>query len=189
MTYRLLLAAALSVSPPPPLPPRPPRQPLTLERVFAAPSLSGPVPRMVSCRPTPPRHPASHRPTMSSATPCASSPLRHMRMLVDSKKVAAARAHAARMQRERARTASLKGIVTYDWAPDGKSLLVPSTATSISPPRRPGPPADHHQPPTRRLAKPCAFVPFLATSSRPRPRHAAPPRSPTAARHVQLGPR
>ena len=49
------------------------------------------------------------------------------RMLVDSKKFAtgAELSEAERMQRERARIANLTGIVAYDWAPDGKSLLVP----------------------------------------------------------------
>ncbi|MFX4543503.1 hypothetical protein ABTA76_19840, partial [Acinetobacter baumannii] len=32
---------------------------------------------------------------------------------------------AEKMQRERARIAGSKGIVAYDWAPDGKTILVP----------------------------------------------------------------
>src|SRR3569833_3909348 len=48
-------------------------------------------------------------------------------MLVDSKKAGtgAELSAAEKMQRERARIGGQKGIVTYDWAPDGKSLLVP----------------------------------------------------------------
>ena len=49
------------------------------------------------------------------------------RMLVDSKKFAtgAKLSEAERMQRERARIANLTGIVAYDWAPDGRSIVVP----------------------------------------------------------------
>ena len=49
------------------------------------------------------------------------------RMLVDSKKVGsgAELSEAEKMQRERARIGGLRGIVTYDWAPDGRSILVP----------------------------------------------------------------
>ena len=48
-------------------------------------------------------------------------------MLVDSEKLGsgAAMSEAEKMQRERKGTVSLKGIVTYDWSPDGKSILVP----------------------------------------------------------------
>ena len=49
------------------------------------------------------------------------------RLLVDSKKLGtgAELSEAERMQRERARIGSLTGIVSYDWAADGKHLLVP----------------------------------------------------------------
>lgn len=49
------------------------------------------------------------------------------RMLVDSKTVGsgAELSEAEKMERERARLSGLKGIVAYDWAPDGKHLLVP----------------------------------------------------------------
>ena len=48
-------------------------------------------------------------------------------MLVDSEKLGSGQAmsEAEKMQRERKGTVSLKGIVTYDWSPDGKSILVP----------------------------------------------------------------
>ena len=48
-------------------------------------------------------------------------------MLVDSEKLGsgAALSEAEKMQRERKGTVSLKGIVTYDWSADGKSILVP----------------------------------------------------------------
>ena len=49
------------------------------------------------------------------------------RMLVDSKRVGsgAELSEAEKMQRERARIGGSKGIVAYDWAPDGRSILVP----------------------------------------------------------------
>ena len=48
-------------------------------------------------------------------------------MLVDSEKLGSnqAMSEAEKMQRERKGTVSLKGIVTYDWSSDGKSILVP----------------------------------------------------------------
>jgi dipeptidyl-peptidase-4 len=49
------------------------------------------------------------------------------RMLVDSLKLGsgAALSEAEKMQRERARIGGTRGIVSYDWSPDGKRLLVP----------------------------------------------------------------
>jgi len=49
------------------------------------------------------------------------------RMLVDSKRVGtgAELSEAEKMQRERMRIGGEKGIVSYDWAPDGQHLLVP----------------------------------------------------------------
>ncbi|WP_375396008.1 S9 family peptidase [uncultured Sphingomonas sp.] len=49
------------------------------------------------------------------------------RMLVDSKKVGsgAELSEAEKMQRERARVGGSKGIIAYDFAPDGQSILVP----------------------------------------------------------------
>src|SRR5204863_372163 len=51
----------------------------------------------------------------------------HWSMLVDSQKLGGGQAlsEAEKMQRERKGTVSLKGIVTYDWSADGKSILVP----------------------------------------------------------------
>jgi dipeptidyl-peptidase-4 len=48
-------------------------------------------------------------------------------MLVDSEKLGsgAALSEEEKMRRERARIGGTKGIVAYDWAPDGKSILVP----------------------------------------------------------------
>ena len=50
-----------------------------------------------------------------------------MRLLVDSKKLVPNEELSLeeKARRERARTASLSGIITYSWSPDGKQLLVP----------------------------------------------------------------
>ena len=49
-------------------------------------------------------------------------------MLVDSEKLGVGQtmSEAEKMQRERKGIVDLKGIVTYDWAPDGKAILVQS---------------------------------------------------------------
>jgi len=105
-------------------------QRLTLERVFASPALTGAVPRAAKLSPDGKLVTVlRNRPddlerydlwAIDTATGAA-------RMLVDSKKFAtgAVLSEAERMQRERARIANLTGIVSYDWAPDGKSIVVP----------------------------------------------------------------
>ena len=105
-------------------------KPLTLERIFASPSLTGQAPRALKLSPdgklvTLLRNRADDRErydlwAIDPATGAA-------RMLVDSKKFAtgATLSEAERMQRERARIASLTGIVSYDWAADGQHILVP----------------------------------------------------------------
>ncbi len=103
---------------------------LTMKRVFGSPDLSGPQPRglklspggtmLTSLRPRPDekeRYDLWARNTRTGAE----------QMLVDSLKVGsgAALSEAEKMQRERARIGGQKGIVAYDWAPDGRSILVP----------------------------------------------------------------
>ena len=103
---------------------------LTLERVFASPSLSGPVPRGVKLSPDGrtvtllkarvddrERYDLWAIDVASGAT----------RMLVDSTKLGsgAQLSETEKMNRERQRIASIKGVASYDWAPDSKSLLVP----------------------------------------------------------------
>lgn len=103
---------------------------LTLERVFGSPDLSGPVPRALKLSPD--------GALLTSLKARADEKDRYDLwamdtrtgrewMLVDSKKVGtgAELTEAEKMQRERARIGALKGIITYDWAPDGKSILVP----------------------------------------------------------------
>ncbi|PZQ59302.1 MAG: S9 family peptidase [Sphingomonas taxi] len=104
--------------------------PLTLERVFAAPDLAGPQPRALKLspdgklltflRPRPDDRDRLDLWARDTATGVE-------RMLVDSRKVGtgAALSEAEKMQRERARIGALKGIVSYDWSADGRSLLVP----------------------------------------------------------------
>ncbi|WP_082467195.1 DPP IV N-terminal domain-containing protein [Sphingomonas sp. Leaf25] len=104
---------------------------LTLERVFASPDLNGSAPQSLKLSPdgkyvTLLRNRADERErfdlwAMDTTT-------REWRMLVDSKKVGtgAALSEAEKMQRERDRSLTGKrGILAYDWSPDGKSILVP----------------------------------------------------------------
>ena len=103
---------------------------LTLKRVFASPDLSGEQPRAVKLSPdgkllTSLRARADERDrfdlwAMDTATG-------KWRMLVDSKKVGtgAELTEAEKMQRERARIGGQRGIVAYNWTPDGKAILVP----------------------------------------------------------------
>lgn len=103
---------------------------LTLERVFASPDLAGTTPRALRLSPdgtlvTVLRNRADDNQrfdlwAMDTATG-------QWRMLVDSLKLGtgAELSEAEKMQRERARIGGSKGIVAYDWAPDGKSILVP----------------------------------------------------------------
>ncbi|WP_343518418.1 S9 family peptidase [Sphingomonas sp.] len=106
------------------------QQALTLERVFASPDLAGATPRTLKLSPdgkyvTVLRNRAEDRDrfdlwAMDTATG-------EWRMLVDSQKIGtgAELSEAEKMQRERARIGGTRGIVAYDWAPDGKSILVP----------------------------------------------------------------
>ncbi|WP_443026404.1 DPP IV N-terminal domain-containing protein [Sphingomonas sp. FARSPH] len=103
---------------------------LTLKRVFGSPDLSGTPPRALRLSPDgglltflraradeKERSDLWARDTRTGAE----------RMLVDSKKVGsgAELSEAEKMQRERERIGGSKGIVAYDFAPDGKSILVP----------------------------------------------------------------
>ncbi len=111
--------------------PAQPAQALTLQRVFASPDLNGPAPQNLQMSPdgrfvTVVRNRADERErfdlwAMDTGTG-------QWRMLVDSKRVGtgAALSEAEKMQRERDRSLTGKtGILTYQWAPDGKSILVP----------------------------------------------------------------
>jgi dipeptidyl-peptidase-4 len=106
------------------------QKPLTLERIFGSPSLGGPAPRGVKLSPDGKllsmlRNRENDRERYDLWVMDTTNG--QWRMLVDSEKVGTGEAlsEAEKMQRERARIGSLKGIVTYQWAPDGKSILVP----------------------------------------------------------------
>ena len=103
---------------------------LTLDRVFGSPSLNGTSLRDARLSPDG---------TMVTFLKARSDELNRYdlwaidaetgaeRMLVDSKKLGsgAALTEQEKMQRERQRIGGEKGIVAYDWAPDGKHILVP----------------------------------------------------------------
>jgi dipeptidyl-peptidase-4 len=103
---------------------------LTLERVFAGPDLNGSTPRAAKLSPDgklltllrnrPEEKDRFDLWAMDTTTG-------KWRMLVDSKKAGsgAELSEAEKMQRERARISGTRGIVSYDWAPDSKSILVP----------------------------------------------------------------
>ncbi len=105
-------------------------QDLPLERIFTSPELAGPAPRLPKLSPdgsllTLLRNRADEKDrfdlwAMDTATG-------QWRMLVDSKKVGtgAEISEAEKMQRERARITNARGIVTYSWSSDGKSIIVP----------------------------------------------------------------
>ena len=103
---------------------------LTFERVFASPSLNGPVPRGVKLSPdgrwlTVLRARADDRERYDLWGFARTTS--KWAMLVDSLKLGSGRelSEAEKMQRERQRIGDLKGIVTYEWAADSKAILVP----------------------------------------------------------------
>lgn len=107
-----------------------PQKELTIERVFDSPSLSGPVPRLPKLSPDG-RYLAllRNRPDDLQRYDLWAFDRQagQWSLLVDSQKLGTGQApsEAEKMQRERKGIVSLKGIVTYDWSADGKSILVP----------------------------------------------------------------
>jgi dipeptidyl-peptidase 4 len=105
-------------------------QPLTIERVFDSPSLSGPVPRLPKLSQDG-RYLAllRNRPNDLDRYDLwlFDRNTGKWSMLVDSEKLGTGEAmsEAEKMQRERKGIVSLKGIVTYDWSADNKTILVP----------------------------------------------------------------
>ncbi|MFS0850391.1 DPP IV N-terminal domain-containing protein [Novosphingobium panipatense] len=103
---------------------------LTFERVFASPSLDGPMPRAVRVSPDGRyitllrnRETDKDRYDLWAFDRTA----REWRMLVDSLKLGSGRelSEAEKMQRERQRVGSLKGIIAYDWTENSKAVMVP----------------------------------------------------------------
>ena len=128
LTRALLLAAAIFASPATAQTVTPQR--LTLDRIFGNPALTGKVPRSAKLSPNGElvtllrnRPDDIERYDLWAIDPTTS----RARMIVDSKKIGsgAELSEAEKMQRERARLSGLKGIVAYDWAPDGQHILVP----------------------------------------------------------------
>src|SRR5690242_15049130 len=127
---RFLVAAAiapliLALAPPPGVP----QKKLTIERIFACPPISGQTPRSLKLSPDGryasmllPRETDRERYDLWAIDTSTGA----KRMLVDSTKVGGGEiSEAEKMRRERARVGGSKGIVEYEWAPDGKSILTP----------------------------------------------------------------
>ncbi len=103
---------------------------LTLERVFASPSLNGSSPRQTKLSPdgrylTLLRNREDDRERYDLWG--YDRETGEWTMLVDSEKLGSGRelSEDEKMQRERARVGSLKGIITYQWNADGSGVLVP----------------------------------------------------------------
>ncbi|MBW0145049.1 S9 family peptidase [Sphingomicrobium clamense] len=120
----LLSAAAMGIASPAMA------EPLTLERIFQSPSLNGSSVRGVQLSPDGSlltmlrgREDDQTRYDLWALDTTSGE----WRMLVDSEKVGtgAELTEAEKMQRERARIGSLKGIVSYQWSDDGSQILVP----------------------------------------------------------------
>jgi dipeptidyl-peptidase-4 len=126
MTFRIALAALLATSAFSPAS----AEDLTLDRIFQSPSLSGASPRLPRLSPdgrlaTLLRNRADDQQRYDLwGIDTASG---EARMLVDSAKVGSGAeiSEEEKMRRERARLSGTRGIVAYDWAPDGKTILVP----------------------------------------------------------------
>ena len=104
--------------------------PLSIERVFASPSLNGAVPRGVKLSPdgrwlTVLRARADDRERYDLWGFDRKSG--KWRILVDSAALGSGKelSEAEKMQRERQRIGDLKGVVSYDWAADSSAILVP----------------------------------------------------------------
>ena len=103
---------------------------LTFERVFASPGLDGPTPRKVKLSPdgrylTVLRNRADDRERYDLWAYDRNAG--EWAMLVDSEVLGSGRelSEEEKMQRERARVGSLKGIIDYQWTEDGSGVLVP----------------------------------------------------------------
>jgi dipeptidyl-peptidase-4 len=137
-SMRLLAAAALAITLAAPASGAPdsaneaqrPTEALTLERVFASPSLNGLVPRKVKLSPDGRWITVlKNRPEDRERYDLWGYDRRdgQWTLLVDSSKFESGRelSEAEKMQRERQRIGDLKGIVDYDWSDDSRSILVP----------------------------------------------------------------
>jgi len=110
-------------------PPGAPQKKLTIERIYASPPISGKSPRLLKLSPDG-RYAALLQPRAEDRERfdlwAMDSSTGQLRMLVDSTKIGGGEiSEAEKMRRERARVGGSKGIVEYEWAPDGKSILAP----------------------------------------------------------------
>jgi dipeptidyl-peptidase-4 len=127
---RFLVVAAvapliLALAPPPGVP----QKKLTIERIFASPPISGPSPRLLKLSPDG-RYAALLQPRSTDRERfdlwAMDTSTGKLRMLIDSTKIGGGEiSEAEKMRRERARVGGSKGIVEYEWSPDGKSILTP----------------------------------------------------------------
>src|SRR4051794_20184927 len=127
---RFLAVAALApllvaLAPPPGVP----QKKLTIERIFASPPISGATPRLLKLSPDG-RYATLLKPRAEDRERfdlwAMDTSTGQLRMLVDSTKIGGGEiSEAEKMRRERARVGGSKGIVEYEWAPDGKSVLAP----------------------------------------------------------------
>ena len=127
MRFLVLAALPLLIAAAPP--PGVPQKKLTIERIFASPPISGPTPRLLKLSPDGryaglllPRSEDRERYDLWAMDTSTGA----KRMLVDSSKLGGGEiSEAEKMRRERARVGGTKGIVEYEWSPDGKSVLTP----------------------------------------------------------------
>jgi dipeptidyl-peptidase-4 len=104
-------------------------EPLTLERIMGSPALSGPVPRGLALSPDgklatllEPRADDRDRYDLWALETATGQ----KRMLVDSTKFGGGEvSEEEKMRRERARVGGTRGVISYAWAPDATSILVP----------------------------------------------------------------
>jgi|694.fasta_scaffold04484_8 dipeptidyl-peptidase-4 len=126
---RIALVVATIILAPATFPARARAAELTLERIMGSPALSGPVPRGLALSPdgklaTLLEARADDRDrydlwALDTATGAK-------RMLVDSTKFGGGEiSEEEKMRRERARVGGTRGVISYAWAPDSKSILVP----------------------------------------------------------------
>lgn len=107
-----------------------PEAPLTIERIFGSPSLSGPSPRDVQLSPDG-RYATLLKPRPDEVNRydlwAIDTTTGQQRMLVDSKKLGniGSLSEAEKMRRERMRVGDDLGVVEYHWSPDARSIIVP----------------------------------------------------------------
>ena len=126
---RFLVAAALPLLIAAAPPQGVPQKKLTIERIFASPPIAGTTPRLLKLSPDG-RYASMLKPRAEDRERfdlwAMDTSTGQLRMLVDSTKIGGGEiSEAEKMRRERARVGGSKGIVEYEWAPDGRSILAP----------------------------------------------------------------